>query len=650
LFIIALALGEKLRRASQPLSTSNIIQCSATIGLSFYLLTQFGARPVYLFSLVLISDLCLMTLAFLRKEARQILFVAAGAVFLFLAVWIQTYFKGGTFYWGLGAILVFSLLHTVLPLWANRKLAADLNTKFIPFLGISGLVLMLFCFINLAEISFLVWPIVLLIDLLIIGLAAVVSSILAVLSAIVLTLILAAVWLFKIPTATETIDPFLLILGAFSVVFFISSFWIEKKIFPDTAEEPASPAARLSISASSVLLPFLLLGLAILRFPALNPSPIFGLGLFLSALVCWMAARTRVGPLLFFALGGVLWLQYLRHSPNPPTPKLALAWHLLFYAFFTGVPFIRPASFLQGSSAWTVSALSGPLHFLLIYQTIQKLAPGFRAMGLVPGLMAIPSALCLWDATRFREISPELRRTLLALFAGSFLFFVTLIFPIQFERQWITISWALEGLALIWLFHRIPHEGLKIVGAGLLLVSFARLTLNPAVFTYYVRSPTPIWNWYLYSYGIVSAALLGAAKLMDKPRNLILGKNAQSLTYTLGTILCFILVNIEIADFFGTSEYLQFEFSGNFARDMSYSIAWALFALILLIIGIVKDVRGIRYASLGLLSITLLKLFFHDLSRLNQLYRIGAFIGVAIILIFASWLYQRFLGRTTQRE
>ena len=57
-----------------------------------------------------------------------------------------------------------------------------------------------------------------------------------------------------------------------------------------------------------------------------------------------------------------------------------------------------------------------------------------------------------------------------------------------------------------------------------------------------------------------------------------------------GAILAFVLLNIEIADYFtkpGAYE-LTFHFSGNFARDMSYSIAWALFALLLLIVGIRK--------------------------------------------------------------
>jgi uncharacterized membrane protein len=57
----------------------------------------------------------------------------------------------------------------------------------------------------------------------------------------------------------------------------------------------------------------------------------------------------------------------------------------------------------------------------------------------------------------------------------------------------------------------------------------------------------------------------------------------------------------------------------------------------------------VRYAGLGLLSITLLKLFFHDLSQLNALYRIGALL-VAVVAIVASFLYQRFLSAGTEAD
>jgi uncharacterized membrane protein len=124
----------------------------------------------------------------------------------------------------------------------------------------------------------------------------------------------------------------------------------------------------------------------------------------------------------------------------------------------------------------------------------------------------------------------------------------------------------------------------------------------------------------------------------------------RPLLYTLGTVLAFFTVNIEIADYFSTPGVaaLTFQFSGNFARDMSYSITWALFALLLLIIGIRKRIAATRYAGLALLGITVVKLFFHDLSQLDQLYRIGAFIAVAVIAILASFLYQRFFAAATK--
>ena len=82
---------------------------------------------------------------------------------------------------------------------------------------------------------------------------------------------------------------------------------------------------------------------------------------------------------------------------------------------------------------------------------------------------------------------------------------------------------------------------------------------------------------------------------------------------------------------------------------MTYSIAWALFAFALLLIGMKRNLPWVRYAGLALLLGTLVKLFLHDLNSLDKLYRIGAFIGVALILIVASFVYQRFVGPTVQK-
>ena len=104
-------------------------------------------------------------------------------------------------------------------------------------------------------------------------------------------------------------------------------------------------------------------------------------------------------------------------------------------------------------------------------------------------------------------------------------------------------------------------------------------------------------------------------------------------------------MNIEITDFFSPGLALKFNVAGGLARNMTYSIAWALFALGMLIAGIRRQLRPVRLAAIGLIGITLVKLFFFDLSQLDQLYRIGAFIGVAVVLIAASAMYQKWIVR-----
>ncbi len=165
--------------------------------------------------------------------------------------------------------------------------------------------------------------------------------------------------------------------------------------------------------------------------------------------------------------------------------------------------------------------MAGPLQFFLVHRLVKAAYPN-EVMGLLPAAFALPPLLSLVVVLKRTPAANPARMTQLAWFGGVALFFITLIFPIQFERQWITIGWALEGAALLWLFHRVPHSGLRLAGAGLLVAAFVRLALNPAVLDYHPRSATPIFNWYLYAYGIVTVCLFVGARLLARPRHEIL--------------------------------------------------------------------------------------------------------------------------------
>jgi uncharacterized membrane protein len=352
----------------------------------------------------------------------------------------------------------------------------------------------------------------------------------------------------------------------------------------------------------------------------------------------WMCS---VGLVCTVALEAV-W-QFNRFDPE--FAAVPLVWYLVFFVAFAAYPFLFRREFAERVEPWAVAAVSGPLHFFLIYRLVKEAYPN-QVMGLLPLLFAVPALLSLVLALKQLPADSPKRMATLAWFGGVALFFITLIFPIQFDRQWITIGWALEGAALLWLFHRIPHNGLKYTGTGLLLAAFVRLAFNPAVLEYHARSAAAIFNWYLYAYGIVTVCLFVGARLLAAPRHKIRQVSVPPVFLTLGTILAFLLVNIEIADYFTLegSRVLTFKFSGNFGRDMTYTIAWGLFAFGLLVAGILRRLPAARWSAIGLLGVTMLKLFFHDLAQLEALYRIGAFVAVALIAIGASLAYQRFFA------
>jgi uncharacterized membrane protein len=628
--------------------------------LSFAPLAQ---RPWLMFGFVFLIDLVVTALVLLDDEIAPAQPIAGLAVFGLLAAWTVHSLSNELLNAALAFYFVFAVVHSVFPVLLQRW--RGVNTvmwggQLFPPLA---LMLVLIPIFKLAELSFIVWPFVLLVDVLAIGLAIMLASLLPVLAVMVLTLAATGALIFKIPAELTGLPTSFFLLGAFAVFFVAVSVWAVRKLKPDLltkainldedALQPESMAALLP--ACSAILPFLLLIMATLRLPLANPSPVFGLALLLVVLLLGVTKIFSQDWLPAIGLACVTALECAWHfnrfdSTNPNmSPNLPLTWYLIFFAVFALFPFLFLKKFGDRVVPWATAAMTGLPQFFLIHRLVTVAYPN-QVMGLLPAAFAVPPLLSLIVVLKKIPENPA-RMTQLAWFGGVALFFITLIFPIQFDRQWITIGWALEGAALLWLFHRVPHPGLRLVGTGLLVAAFVRLAFNPAVLEYHARSATPILNWYLYAYGIVTVCLFAGARLLAPPRNLILQSNAPPILAGLGTVLAFLLLNIEIADYFSPpGSTLTFQFSGIFARDMTYSIAWGLFALALLVIGILRKTPAARYSAIGLLSVTLLKLFFHDLARIGQLYRVGAFIGVAVIAMLASFAYQRFYAAAKDKE
>lgn len=647
------ALARRFERATSPVLWSAVGLPFAALGFAFFLMNHasVGARPGLLFGFIIASDAFLLALAWLDERAPKLHLAAGLAVFALLSVWTTEHLTFSLLPWALAMFLVFAALHTVFPVLLERKRPASAPTWWSQLFPPLTLLLMLLPIFKLETVSLLLWPAILLVDLIAIALALISASLVSVAAVLVLTLVATGLCIFRVPTTVSFAPSLLLVIGGFAIFFFAAGLWLARKLGPKLAGTNQQlnaffGDARGQLPAFASLLPFLLLLMVCGRLEVPNPSAVFGLGLLLVILTLGLARLLLIEWLPACALAGIAALELVWHTRHftPDNAAIPLAWYVGFYAAFAIYPFLFPRKFERLTGPWTVAAASGLAHFWMVYQTIKAAWPN-DFLGAVPAVFALAPLGGLGAILRRRSPENPARLNQLAWFGGVALFFITLIFPIQFERQWLTVAWALEGAALLWLFHRVPHPGVRATGAVLLVVAFVRLALNPAVLDYHVRGNVGIFNWYLYAYGLATIALFLGARLLAPPRHSVFGINTPPLFNTLGVVLAFLLLNIEIADYFTApgARSLAFRFSGHFGRDMTYTIGWALFALVLLIGGIWKQSRAARYAAIALLLVALLKLFFHDLKRLEALYRIGALFGVAVIAIVASFAYQRFL-------
>ncbi|HEV7731305.1 MAG TPA: DUF2339 domain-containing protein [Candidatus Binatia bacterium] len=323
-------------------------------------------------------------------------------------------------------------------------------------------------------------------------------------------------------------------------------------------------------------------------------------------------------------------------------------------------PFLAVDRLRGNRWAWWTAALAGPAWFVSLGQQFTALF-GDSAIGILPlGLGAVTLAAAQRARAVFAEGDPA-RVSNLAWFLGITTAFVTVAIPLQLDREWITIGWALEGVALVTLWQRLDHPGLKYVGLALLGTVAVRLVANEAVLTYHARPAWRIVNWLLYTYLVPAAAMFRAAailapievpRLRDWERPVYPGERAVgSMAAGLaGLVIVFAWLNIAIVEWFAQGPDLTLDFARMPARDLTTSIVWALYALGLLALGVRLTSVGLRWVSLVLMMITIAKVFLYDVGELTDLYRVASLLGLALSLIGVSLAYQRFVLRREPSE
>ena len=405
LFLAATAWAKRTDKASTTFFACAIGLAAVAMFSAFYLLgfPPVAHQPALLFTYLFVIDLGLLALTLIGRRLSTVRVLAGLAAFIFLGAWTGNYLTIGHLYTALGFYFVFAVFHAAMPIALQRlhKIEVSRWTHIFPALA---LLLVLIPIFRLTELSLLVWPFVLIIDVLAVLLTIATATLLPVIAVLVLTLVAIGAWLLRIPTELTGLPTALLILACFAIFFFLAVSWACRRLIAPGTRAPKlfgniTDPANLSVQlpALSATLPFLLLIMVTLQLPLANPSPVFGLGLLLVIMLLGMSEIFSLDLLPAVALVSVLGLEHAWHFEHfdPTRATLPLIWYLGFYALFTIFPFVFHKRFAGKTVPWATAALAGPLHFYLIYQLIRTAYPG-GVPGLVPAAFALPALLGLF--------------------------------------------------------------------------------------------------------------------------------------------------------------------------------------------------------------------------------------------------------------
>ncbi len=240
--------------------------------------------------------------------------------------------------------------------------------------------------------------------------------------------------------------------------------------------------------------------------------------------------------------------------------------------------------------------------------------------------------------------------------------FLTIAIPLKASGHWITVSWLVEGTALMWVAARPAASGpvqdespteayrvLRTLAVGALLLGLSGLLLR--MFWFDVTAAPAFMN-HRFATSLVGVAAFSATAWIALHAWMNTGDGPSSdgqkykayiwLQIGGGSIIAINLVAIlamvrEVAALWSHT-YSNPE--ADLQQALAISAFLMLYGAILLAIGFWKRIAFIRWQALLLIVFTIAKTFLYDMRSLSQGYRVASFMALGALLLAVSFAYQ----------
>ncbi len=279
----------------------------------------------------------------------------------------------------------------------------------------------------------------------------------------------------------------------------------------------------------------------------------------------------------------------------------------------------------------SVLSTNGAVYYAALYALLNPKQHAY--LGLLAVAVAGVYFACGAYLSRVRTSDSKDRRAVVLSWAVA-LCFVALAIPIQFTGFTITVAWSFEAAALTWIGLRFASRQ-AVLGSLVIFVLIAlRLVLFDGTMFSNPRSYALLWNTRFLTFAVASASFLLAARwaLSVFPR-------VALAEYFAGHVFLLYGLSLEVI---GWAERTTPSRNLLSVETVALSILFAVYALLLISLGVAARTALNRLAGLGLIGIVICKLYLFDVWQLERVYRISAFVALGVLLIATSFLYSRF--------